>query len=189
MSSMRVMASISEPVLQWKGKFLQVVRCGHWEYAERVGTTGAVAIVSITANRELILTEQYRIPVKARVLELPAGLVGDSPGSRNEPAVEGARRELMEETGYAAERLVSAGSGPPSAGFGSEVVEFFIATGLRKIGVGGGEGHEEIQVHEVSLGSLNDWLQARAAEGLLVDPKIYAGVYLFEQYERKLAAS
>jgi ADP-ribose pyrophosphatase len=177
-----------QPVLQWKGKFLQVLRCGHWEYADRVGTTGAVAIVAVTANRELVVTEQYRIPVKARVLELPAGLVGDLPGDEGEPAMAGARRELLEETGYSAERLVSVASGPPSAGFGSEIVEFFIATGLSKTGKGGGEGHEEIQVHEVPLARLNEWLKARMAEGLLVDPKIFAGLYLLQQNERELPA-
>jgi ADP-ribose pyrophosphatase len=42
---------------------LQVIRKGRWEYAERVGANGAVAIVALTAAKEIVLVEQHRIPL------------------------------------------------------------------------------------------------------------------------------
>ena len=47
-----------QPVLRWEGNFLRVIQCGRWEYADRVGTTGAVAVVAVTEDAKLLLTEQ-----------------------------------------------------------------------------------------------------------------------------------
>jgi len=166
-----------QPVLQWEGKFLRVIRCGRWEYADRVGTSGAVAIVAVTEDAKLILTEQYRIPMACRVIELPAGLVGDMPGQANEDLAEAARRELLEETGYEAREMTRLTSGPPSAGLASEIVTLFRARGLRRVAAGGGDAHEDIQVHEVPLSKVGQWLDDRMAQGAMADPKIYAGLY------------
>jgi len=173
-----------QSILQWEGKFLRVIKCGRWEYADRVGTTGAVAIVGVTDDAKLLLTEQYRIPVGCRVIELPAGLAGDEPGQATEALAQAARRELLEETGYEAREMIPLASGPPSAGLASEIVAFFQATGLRRITAGGGDASEEIQVHEVLLGEVDQWLKAKSAQGLLVDPKVYAGLYLHRQSPR-----
>ncbi|MGA2863601.1 MAG: NUDIX hydrolase [Verrucomicrobiota bacterium] len=167
-----------QPILQWEGKFLRVIKCGRWEYVERVGTTGAVAIVAVTDDARLVLTEQYRIPVGQRVIELPAGLAGDVPDQATEAFAQAARRELLEETGYEAAELRPLTSGPPSAGLASEIVTFFQATGLRRVAAGGGADQEEIQVHAVPLRRVDQWLRERIQQGVLVDPKVYAGLYL-----------
>lgn len=158
-------------------RFLALVREGHWEYAERVNATGAAIIVAVTPGSRLILVEQYRIPVHARTIELPAGIMGDEPGRGDEAHADAARRELLEETGYEAERLEVLTTGPSSSGLASEVVTFFLASGLRRQHAGGGVGHEDITVHEVGLDEVHAWLEARACAGLLVDPKVYAGLY------------
>jgi ADP-ribose pyrophosphatase len=168
-------------VLQWEGKFLRVIKCGRWEYADRLGTTGAVAIVALTDDAKLVLTEQYRIPVACRVVELPAGLAGDAPGQAAEAFAQAARRELLEETGYEAREMIRLASGPPSAGLASEIVTLFQATGLRRVAAGGGDAHEQIQVHEVALADVDQWLKQKMAQGTLVDPKVYAGLYLWRQ--------
>ncbi len=173
------------PILQWEGKFLRVLRLGRWEYADRVGTTGAVAIVAVTGDGKLVLTEQYRIPVGARVIELPAGLAGDVPAKATEGVVEAARRELLEETGYEAGQLHCLVCGPPSAGLASEIVTFLLATGLRRVTVGGGDSQEQIQVHEVPLAEVDRWLNERMAAGILVDPKVYAGLYFQGRWPNK----
>src|SRR6185437_3701262 len=67
-----------------KGKFFALVKEGHWEYVDRTNATGAAIIVAVTDEQKLLLVEQYRIPVHARTIELPAGIIGDEPGSGDE---------------------------------------------------------------------------------------------------------
>ncbi len=161
-----------------EGRHLRLVDEGGWEYVERNAATGIVVIVAVTGEDRLLLVEQFRPPVAARVLELPAGLAGDVAGHEQEALATAARRELLEETGYAAGELMLLGQGPPSAGLSSEVVSFFRAGGLRRVGPGGGDASEAITLHEVALASLDAWLQERSQAGILVDPKIHAGLRL-----------
>jgi ADP-ribose pyrophosphatase len=172
------MNDLPPPTTLAEGKYLRLVGRGHWEYAERTTATGAVAIVAMTEARRLVLVEQFRIPVGAPVIELPAGLAGDVVEVEPESLAATARRELLEETGYEAAKMRLLAAGPTSAGLSSEVVTFFHAVGLKKVHDGGGDPHEKITVHEPPLETLDDWLQERAAEGTLVDPKIFAGLYL-----------
>lgn len=159
------------------GKFLALIKEGHWEYAERVNATGAAIIVAVTDERKVLFVEQYRIPVHARTIEFPAGIIGDEPGLGDEAHADAARRELLEETGYAAEHVEALTYGPACSGLGSEIVTLYRATGLRRAGDGGGVAHEDITVHEVPLAGVDEWLEAKSRAGVLVDPKIYAGLY------------
>lgn len=163
-----------------EGRFLRLVNAGGWEYAERVNASGVVAVVAVTAEREIILTEQYRPAVKKRVIDMPAGLAGDIPGEETEALATAARRELLEETGYRARRMEFLTSGPPSAGMSSEIVTFFLATGCRRVADGGGDDHEEIEVHVVPLARAAEWLRKRAGKRRCVDPKVYAALYFAE---------
>jgi ADP-ribose pyrophosphatase len=165
------------------GKFLALVKEGRWEYVNRIGATGAAIVVAVTGDQKLLLVEQYRIPVHARTIELPAGIVGDEPGGLNESLGDAAKRELLEETGYAAERVEPLATGPSSSGLTSEVVTLLLASGLRRVNAGGGVAHENITVHEVPLGEVHGWLRERASAGLLIEPKVYAGLYFLERRE------
>jgi ADP-ribose pyrophosphatase len=160
-----------------RGKFLALVQEGHWEYADRTNATGAAIIVAVTEEQKLLLVEQYRIPVHARTIELPAGIIGDEPDRRNEDHANAARCELEEETGYRAKHIEALTHGPASSGLTSETVTLFLATQLMRVGTGGGVAHEEITVHEVPLSDIHDWLEHRAKSGVLIDPKVYAGLY------------
>lgn len=169
------------PIHLHTSKFLALIREGHWEYVDRVNATGAALVLAVTPERKVILVEQYRIPVHARTIELPAGIIGDEPGLSAESNAEAARRELLEETGYAAERVEALTVGPACSGITSERVTLFRATGLRRAGKGGGVAHEDITVHEVPLDGIVAWLEGKAKSGVLIDPKVYAGLFFASQ--------
>jgi ADP-ribose pyrophosphatase len=167
-----------ETKVVFEGKHLRLIHRGRWEYAERVKAKCGVVIVAVTPEGELLLTEQYRVPVEARTIELPAGLAGDTDQHAGEQFEAAARRELLEETGYEAEHWEQVTPiGPPSAGMSNEMVIIFRASNLKKTGKGGGEESEDITVHAIPLKEAPAWLEKKASEGVLIDPKIFAGLY------------
>lgn len=175
---MTVSDSESSPVQTLaEGKFLRLAKRGRWEYVERVNSSGAVVIVAVTPENKLLLVEQFRVPLMHPVIELPAGLVGDVAGQEQEALAVAAERELLEETGYHAAEFRELATGPTTAGLADEIVTFLLATQLERRTSGGGDEHEEIIVHEVPLAQLHERLQQFAAEGKLVDTKIYAGLH------------
>ncbi len=175
------MTQTAPKVIVAEGKFLRLARRGHWEYAERNNASGAVVIVAVTKEGKLILTEQFRVPVQAAVIELPAGLVGDIPGEEDEAWATAAQRELLEETGYLAKKVKQVAGGPISAGFGNEMISLFLAQGLKKVEAGGGVEGEDIRIHEIAVSRVPAWLRKKEREGLLVDPKVFAGLYFAQQ--------
>jgi ADP-ribose pyrophosphatase len=165
----------------YTGKFLALIKEGHWEYVDRTRATGSALILAVTAEQKILLVEQYRIPVHARTIELPAGIIGDEPGEANETHAAAAHRELLEETGYAAGRVEALTTGPACSGLTSERVTLFHATGLRHVGKGGGVAHEDITVHEAPLAGIVEWLEGKAKMGVLIDPKVYTGLFFLGQ--------
>lgn len=172
--------SRDEVVVLAEGKYLRLLSENGWEYVVRPNASGVVVMVAITDDRRLILVEQFRTAVHRRVIELPAGLVGDTAEGSGESLLVAARRELLEETGYEAAEMLRLAQGPVAVGLASEVVTFFQAVGLRRVGPGGGDASESIVVHEVELGALGPWLAAQEAAGASIDPKLYAGLYLIQ---------
>jgi ADP-ribose pyrophosphatase len=163
-----------------RGKWLSLYRRGRWEYAARNNPGGAVIILAVTPQDEVLFVEQYRVSIGKQTIEMPAGLVGDLAGHAGEDALEAARRELEEETGYRCERLDFIHAGPSSSGMSTEMIAFVRARDLRKVGAGGGDASENIIVHEVPRAEAGRWLFARAAEGYSIDPKLFAGLWFIE---------
>lgn len=159
------------------GRYLRLMRRGRWEYAERVNPGGAVAIVAVTPDGELLLVEQHRAPLGHPVIELPAGLVGDEAGAAAETWETAAARELEEETGWRAARFERLTEGPTTAGLSNETVILARAHDLARTGAGGGDASEDITVHAVPVAEVPDWLAEREREGLPPDPKVYAGLF------------
>lgn len=164
------------------GEHLRMMRAGgKWEFVERTRASDVVVVVAVTPDGQLILIEQVRASLGAPVIELPAGLVGDS--GECEDLATAAIRELEEETGYTASSVVKLTEGPPSAGLSSEVVTFLRAVGLSKSdrpGAGVGDGDEDITLHEVPLGRVSRWLASKVGEGILIDPKVYVGLHFLD---------
>ncbi|MBB4152524.1 ADP-ribose pyrophosphatase [Sphingomonas jinjuensis] len=161
---------MSDRTVVWEGRFLTAVTEGPWEYAERKRDIGAAVIVAVDADRHLLLVEQYRIPVGKVCLELPAGLVGDD--SEGEAVTDAARRELEEETGYHAASVEEYGEFYSSPGMTSERFTIVVATGLTRIGDGGGEENEDITVRRVPLDDAPAFIAERRRGGLGIDAKL-----------------
>jgi ADP-ribose diphosphatase len=151
----------------FEGKKIVAYERDGWEFVERKSAKEAVAIVAVT-NGRLILTEQYRRPVDARVIDLPAGLI-----EKHGPA-ETAKRELEEETGFKCKRVRLLAKGPTSPGITSEIIHYYRAINLKRSGTGGGVGDEDIEVHVIALSGIEKWLTKQRA---LVDSKVWAGLY------------
>ncbi|HVI99249.1 MAG TPA: NUDIX hydrolase [Sphingomonas sp.] len=153
----------------WQGEFIAAKRQGKWEYAARVGGIEAAVILAID-DSDVILVEQYRVPLGRTCLELPAGLVGDE--TAGEAPEMSAARELEEETGYRADRIENLGFFYASPGMVSEGFTLVRAHGLTKVGPGGGDGDEQIVVHRVPLADIADFVAAKRAAGVAIDVKL-----------------
>ena len=118
-----------------EGRYLGLYERDGWEFTERPNAEGVVGILALTPGNELVLVEQFRRPVQAPVIEIPAGLVGDEEGHLGESLAGTARRELLEETGYEAQSMELLLSTPTSAGMTPEITHLFLARGLQKADV------------------------------------------------------
>ena len=159
--------------IMWAGQFITAKRRGRWEYVSRSRGIKAAVILPIEdapGGPHVILVDQYRVPLGCRCIELPAGLVGDE--EQGEDPAEAARRELEEETGYRAEKLVDCGQYFSSPGMVSESFTLFQATGLTRVGEGGGVEDEDIVVHRVKLSEVHKFLAEKRAEGFAIDVKM-----------------
>ena len=158
--------------------WLRLDRIGHWDFVRRPHSDSCVGILAITPEREIVLVEQFRIPVQAHVIEIPAGIVGDEEEHRGEPLEATAARELLEETGYRAGKITRLIDTPTSAGMTSELIHLFHATDLVHEHDGGGVAGENITVHRVPLDQVRDWLREQQDAGRIIDFKIHACLWL-----------
>lgn len=160
-----------------EGRFLRLVERDGWELVERRNVKEVAGIIAMTDEGEAVFVEQYRPPLQSLTIEWPAGLVGDAEHLTQESIEEGANRELEEETGYRARHLEVLTRIPSSAGLTNETVLLLMAEDLEKVSEGGGTDDEDIRVHHVPLNRVQPWLREREAEGKLIDPKIWGGLY------------
>ena len=160
-----------EPVeIAWQGKWVVAKRQGKWEYVSRARNIQAAVVVAIDDQDHVILVDQYRVPLGKRCLELPAGLIGDE--HDGDTALDAARRELEEETGYHCEAVEELGYFYSSPGMVSEGFTLVRATGLTKVGEGGGIADEDIVVHRVALADVPAFVAQKRAEGFAIDVKL-----------------
>lgn len=166
-----------------EARYLGLYKQGHWEFARRPGSDTCVGILPITDDSQIILIEQFRIPLQKFVIEIPAGLVGDEPDYRGESLAATAGRELTEETGYRATHITPLIASPTSSGMTPEITHLFAATGLTRVHDGGGVAGEEITVHHVPLTQLTDFLAQQQLAGKLIDHKIYSALFLAQSLQ------
>lgn len=157
----------------------------YWEYVTRTNSAEGVTIVAITKQHEIVLVKQHRIPLGVKVIELPAGLVGDKGQETPQQAVQ---KELLEETGYQVEpgdiKLLA--RGPALAGLTNEVNGLWLAANAIPAGLGGGDKTEgeNIETIVLPLATVKDRLRALEGEGCMVDLKVFAGLHFLQDAQR-----
>jgi ADP-ribose pyrophosphatase len=155
--------------VMWEGRYVRALRRGKWEYASRANNINAVVILA-EFDGKAILIDQPRVPLDCRCVELPAGLVGDNdPDATPETA---AIKELEEETGFTADRVERLGEFYASPGMLSESFTLVRAHGVRRIGEGGGDENEDINVHLVARSDIPNFVEQKRAEGFGIDVKL-----------------
>ena len=156
----------------WEGRFITAVRDGRWEFVRRACNIRAVVILAETDAGEVVLIEQHRVPIGRRCLELPAGLIGDDDGAEDDTVEAAAARELVEETGYRPERVERLGDFYSSPGMVAEGFTLVRASGLTRVGDGGGTDGENIIVHRVRRDAIADFVAAKRREGVGIDVRL-----------------
>jgi ADP-ribose pyrophosphatase len=148
---------------------------GRTSTREVVEYAGAVAVVALDEQGNVVLVRQYRYPVGRELVEIPAGKI-----DRNEDPLECARRELAEETGYRAREWQSLLRFYSTPGFTSEHMHLFLAKGL-EAGEQAPDEDEFVEVRKVPLSEAvamverGEICDAKSIVGLLVASRVYAG--------------
>jgi ADP-ribose pyrophosphatase len=136
---------------------------------------GAVAIIPMVDAEHVCLIRNFRIAVGKTLIEVPAGTL-----EPNEPPIETARRELIEETGYTAGRMEPVTKFYMSPGIQNELMHCFVATELT-LGDAHRESGEEIQNLVVSW----DEAMAMLDRGEIEDSKSIAALLVYDRLRRK----
>jgi len=164
--------------LVYDGNFIQVHKdCvslpdGSQSTREYIKHPGAVAILALLDNGNLVMERQYRYPPQREFIELPAGKI-----DHGEDILITAQRELLEETGYVAREWKHLSTVWPCIGYADERMEYFLARGLsqqeRKLDEG-----EFLEVFELSLADAIDWIRL----GKINESKTIVGLFWLEKY-------
>ena len=167
-----------ESALAWRGEFLAVHRDrvrsadGHEGIREYVRHPGAVMVIPLTDDDQVVLERQYRHPLHRSFVEFPAGKI--DPG---ESLLACAERELLEETGYRGGRWDHLGTIHNAIGYSDERIDVYLARDLSYVGTHG-EAGEVLQVFTWTRAEL----KARVAAGEITDAKTLIGSYWLERF-------
>jgi ADP-ribose pyrophosphatase len=145
-----------------------VLENGNTALREVVEHPGAVGVIALKDNGDIVMVKQYRKAAEQVLLELPAGKL-----EQGEDPAECAARELTEETGYTAGDLRYLVSFYTSPGFSNEVMYMFLATGLRE-GENDPDDDEMVETVEIS----RDRAMEMILKGEIKDGKTIAGILL-----------
>ena len=167
-----------ESVLVYEGDFMRVHKDsvmlpdGVLSSREYIAHPGAVAVLAMLDNGNLVMERQYRYPPQREFIELPAGKI-----DHGEDILVCAQRELLEETGYVAKEWIHLTTAWPCIGYADERMEYFLARGLTHRGSNLDEG-EFLEVFELSLPEAIDWIRL----GKINESKTIVGLFWLEKY-------
>lgn len=119
---------------KFKGKVLHVTKDtvelpnGNSATREVVRHIGAVCVVPVDEEGNVVMERQFRYPINSVISEIPAGKLDDP----SEDRLSAAKRELREETGYTADEWTDIGLYHPAAAYSDETITIYLARGLHK---------------------------------------------------------
>lgn len=164
--------------VMYEGSFMQVrkdrVRLPDGSESSREYLThpGAVTVLALLDNGNLVLERQFRYAPQREFIELPAGKI-----DHGEDTLLTAQRELLEETGYVAAEWSHLATTWPCIGYADERMEYFLARGLSHEGRKLDDG-EFLEVFELSLPEAIDWIR----QGKINDSKTIVGLFWLEKH-------
>ncbi|MEQ1590563.1 MAG: NUDIX hydrolase [Gallionella sp.] len=164
--------------LAYQGDFIQVYKDdvslpdGSTSSREYIKHPGAVAILAILDNGNLVMERQFRYAPQREFIELPAGKI-----DLGEDTLRTAQRELLEETGYVAREWIHLTTAWPCIGYADERMEYYLARGLSHQGSRLDEG-EFLEVFELSLTEAIEWIRL----GKINESKTIVGLFWLEKY-------
>ena len=168
--------------LVYTGDYLRVHRDtvrlpnGATSYREYLQHPGAVMIMPVFDNGDVLVERQYRYPMRQVFIEFPAG----KKDAGEEPLTT-AQRELLEETGYTAERFTHITNIHNALAYCDEVIHFYVAEGLHDSGQQHLDDNEFVQVLRVPLAELMNWIR----QGWVPDVKTQLGAFWLQDYLSK----
>lgn len=133
---------------------------------------GAVLVLPLLDNGNLVLERQFRYPLKQVFIELPAGKIDP----QEAPLITG-QRELLEETGYQAGEWIRLGAFHPCIGYSDEIIHIYLARGLQA----GQHKRDSDEALELFEASLDDCL-AMVQRGEISDGKTIIALYWLEKF-------
>ena len=163
--------------LMYDGNFIEVRKDtvllpdGSSSTREYITHPGAVAVLALLDNGNLVMERQYRYPPRQEFIELPAGKIDDG-----EDILVTAQRELLEETGYVASEWTHLTTAWPCIGYADERMEYFLARGLKHVGSKLDDG-EFLEVFELSLGDAIEWIR----KGKINESKTIVGLFWLDK--------
>jgi len=167
-----------DTAVMYDGSFIKVRKDharlpdGQVHTREYVVHPGAVAVLAVLDNGNLVMERQYRYAPQREFIEIPAGKIG--PG---EDILLCAQRELLEETGYVAGEWTHLTTTWPCIGYADERIEYFLARGLTHQGRQLDDG-EFLEVLELSLPEAIEWIR----QGRIDDSKTVVGLFWLEKH-------
>jgi ADP-ribose pyrophosphatase len=163
--------------VMYNGGFIEVLKDnvllpdGSTSTREYITHPGAVAVLALLDNGNLVMERQYRYPLHREFIELPAGKIDEG-----EDILVTAQRELLEETGYAASEWIHLTTAWPCIGYSDECMEYFLARGLTHQGSKLDDG-EFLEVFELSLTEAIEWVRL----GKISDSKTIVGLFWLDK--------
>ncbi len=135
-----------------------------------------VNIIALTKNKEVVLIEQFRHGTEEVILEIPGGMIDE-----DEEAETAARRELLEETGFSADKFILLGKSHPNPAIQNNTIFHYLAVDCEKNGDVSFDEHESVLPRIVSLEEAENLI----AEGAITHSLVVAAFHYFSIYSRK----